>query len=100
MNYRVLYTEQFHDAIDAQLRYFAEQSMAQSRVSGWLTDLFDLVDGLDRFPRRFPISEIETAVKGLELRKVAFGDYLIFYHIDDDLSTVQILGLRHGARLP
>lgn len=100
MSYRVIYTKQFRDALDLQLDYFMAHGALPSRISAWLSDLFDLVDSLDEFPHRYPVAELESVICGIQLRKVVFGDYLAFYHVDDDNRIVQLLGFRHGARLP
>ena len=99
MSYRVVYAEQFHEALDAQLEYLVKQGAPQTRVAAWLTELLDLVDGLEEFPRRWPVAEPESAARRAEIRKITFGDYLVFYRADDQERVVLILGMRHGARL-
>lgn len=100
MSYRVLYTEQFHDALDAQVEYFIKRDVPQSRIASWLNDLLYLMDSLDELPERYPVAPTESALSGVELRKVVFGNYLAFYHIDRKNLLVHLLGFRHGARLP
>ena len=100
MRYRVLYTDQFHEALDAQISYFMDQGAPETRVTNWLNKLLDLMDSLDVSPTRFPIAELESMIAGLELRRVVFGNYLAFYHVDDVKYEVQLLGFRHSARLP
>ena len=100
MSYRVLYTDQFHAALEAQLEYFATERAPETRVAGWLNELLDVMDSLDISPKRFPVATLESAIAGLELRKAVFGNYLTFYHVDDVKREVQLLGFRHGARLP
>ncbi len=96
--YRVLYTEQFHQELDEQLAYFAQQGAPETRVAGWLSELLDLVDSLSESPHRFAVAEPESAARGFELRRVTFGDYLAFYFVDEARREVQLLGFRHGAR--
>ena len=98
MTYQVVYTEQFHSAIDAQLTYFAEQGAPESRVANWLTELLALVDSLSQSPYRFAVAEPESAALGTEIRRLTFGDYLAFYRVDQTRREVQLLGFRHGAR--
>lgn len=97
MTYRVLYTETFHEELDARLAYLAEHGVPASRVSAWLSALLDLVDGLAESPKRHAVAEPESAARGVEIRRVAFGDYLAFYLVDEAHHEVQLLGLRHGA---
>jgi hypothetical protein len=100
MTYRVVYTEQFHEALDAQLAYFAQQGASETRVAGWLAELLDLVDSLNESPYRFAVAEPESAARGIEIRRVPFGEYLTFYLVDEARREVQLLGFRHGARRP
>lgn len=39
MSYEVVYTEQFHEALDAQLTYLEEQGAPESRIAAWLSEL-------------------------------------------------------------
>lgn len=98
MTYRVVYTEQFHDALAAQLRHFEKRGAPEARVANWLSELLDLVDSLSESPHRFAVAEPESAARGVALRRVTFGDYLAFYHVDEARREVQLLGFRHGAR--
>lgn len=100
MSYRVLYTDQFHEALEAQLSYFTEQATPELRVANWLNELLDLMDSLDESPKRFPVADLESSIVGLELRQVVFGNYLAFYSVNDKKREVQLLGLRHAARRP
>ncbi len=100
MSYRVLYADQFHAAIDEQLGYFASQGAPESRTAGWLRDLLKIVDSLDASPLRYPIAEPESTVEGAEVRRIVFGDYLLFYHVDEKREQVFLLGFRHSAKAP
>ena len=100
MNYRVVYTDQFHDALEAQIKYFREEKAPASRIAAWLENVLDLVDSLDAFPLQHPVSADESALRGIELRKIIFGNYLGFYHVDEESKEVYLLGFRHGSRLP
>jgi hypothetical protein len=72
VRYRVVYTEQFHAALDAQLTYFTEQGAPETRIANWLSELLDRVDSLNEPPHRFAVDEAR--------------------------GEVQLLGFRHGAR--
>jgi len=62
MSFKVVYTQQFHDALDAQLSYFEEQHVPRSRVAAWLTDLLDFVDGLEESPYRHAVAALESTI--------------------------------------
>lgn len=72
--YRVLYTNQFEDALDAQVLYFLKQGASKARVVAWLTDLYELTDSLETFPHRFPVAELESVNIGVKVHKIVFGD--------------------------
>lgn len=100
MRYRVLYAAQFHRQLGEQLDYFARENAPAEIVSNWLTELLMLIDGLEQSPRRLSVADVESRIEGIELRRVVFAQYLIFYHVNDDLLQVQVYGFRHSARLP
>ena len=100
MSYRVLYTDQLHSALESQIQYFETHWAPPARVARWLMELIDLLDTLDVSPERYPVATLESGIAGIALRKIVFGDYLAFYHVDHAKREVQVLGFRHGARLP
>ncbi len=100
MSYRVLHTDQFHQALEAQLEHFANEGAPRERIAAWLTALLDLMDSLDAMPRRYPVAALESDIMGAEVRKIVFGHYLAFYRVDEEKREVQLLGLRHAARRP
>lgn len=100
MSYRVLYAEQFRTQLNEQVDYFEQEGAPTARISNWLNELLLLMDGLEESPLRFPVATAETEIEGIELRRVVFGRYLIFYRVEETKKEVQVYGFRHGARLP
>lgn len=100
MSYRVLYAEQSRRQLNEQLDYFEQEGAPTERVSNWLNELLLLMDGLEESPLRFPVATVETEIEGIELRRVVFGRYLIFYHVQEQQQEVWVYGFRHGARVP
>ncbi|HRX84569.1 MAG TPA: type II toxin-antitoxin system RelE/ParE family toxin [Phycisphaerae bacterium] len=98
MSYRVRYMPQVIAAINLQVQYFLEQQVAPERISAWLGELYDLADSLEHFPRRHAIHEESTAAMGTEVRSVVFGNYLIFYRVDDAQRRVDVVHFRHAAQ--
>lgn len=62
------------------------------------TRLLDRLDRLDEWPKRLPVDVVQTRLTGRETRKLNFGDYLVFYQVDDKHRQVNIVGFMHGAR--
>ncbi|MCB9857515.1 MAG: type II toxin-antitoxin system RelE/ParE family toxin [Phycisphaerales bacterium] len=85
-------------AIDDQVNWLRTQGASDDRIAGWLTDLFDLTDSLYHSPRRHPVAELESAELGIEIHRVVFGDYIIYYHVDELRRVVEVLHFRHAAR--
>lgn len=89
MSYRVLYAEQFRNQLDEQLTYLEHEGAPKGRISDWLNELLALMDSLDESPLRYPIAAIESGIEGIELRRVVFGRYLIFYRVEEAQQEVQ-----------
>ena len=98
MTYRVEYMPQVIAAIERQVAYLREQGASDERLTAWLTELIDLTDNLYHTPRRHPTAEPESTDLGIEIRRAVFGDYLIYYHVDDEQQSVCVLHFRHAAR--
>jgi len=98
MTYKVLYTETVRTEIAVQVKYLQEQHVSSATIERWFGGLFDLVDGLYEWPLRFPVSPEQTEDFGFEVRKLNYGDYLIFYRVDEQQRIVEVLHFRHGAR--
>jgi len=85
-------------AIDEQVTWLRDQGAGDDRIASWLNELFDLTDSLYHAPRRHPVADLETAELGFEVRRAIFGDYLVYYHIDDVRRIVDVLHFRHASR--
>lgn len=96
--YRVVYTDAVHEAMGDVLTYLRDQHVHDDTIDNWFTHLFYLIDSLGEFPRRYPIAESESLFDGIEIRRAVYGEYLIFYHVDDVRQTVEVRGFRHGKR--
>lgn len=79
--------------------YIAEQSGSVEVAQRWVDRVYDAIETLEVFPRRFALAE-EDAHRSYEIRRLIFGNYLALYTIDDVRKTVKVVGFRHGARLP
>ena len=97
MNYRVIYTDSFQDDLRDHLAYLRSQKVDEDVIEDWYTKLFDKLDSLDEWPRAYRVSESYTADSGLETHKYNFGDYLVFYQINDQQERVELVAFMHGA---
>ena len=98
MTYRVIYGPTFRDHLREHVQYLHDNHVSQAVMDAWYNRLFDLVDGLDEWPNRFPVDEEQSNLAGRETRKLNVGKYLVFYQVDDEAKQVHLVGFRHGAR--
>ena len=98
MTYRVIYAPSFREDIDQHIDYLLGQHVALHVINGWYAKLYELIDGLYKSPRRFPVDEVQSRITGHETHKLNFGDYLVFYQVDDKRRQVNLVTFRHGAR--
>ncbi len=97
MKYRVQFAPSVFETINNQVEYFLDQHASKERVQVWLTELYELTESLEYFPHRHAINKDVSARVGTEMRQFVFGDYLIFYSVDDAHNTVSVLHFRHSA---
>ena len=98
MIYRVIYTRSFRERIHAHVDYLLAEKVSNQTISNWYDQLLLLLDSLDDTPKRFPIDERMSEETGSLTRKVNYGNYLVFYMVDDEDRTVQIIEFMHGAK--
>jgi len=97
MSYRVIYTDQFIDDIKRHVAYLREEHVGDHVVTRWYERLFDRIDALDTWPLGHPIDESYSRELGHEVRKVNFGDYLVFYEVKAEQEVVRVIAFYHGA---
>jgi len=85
-------------AIRNTARYIAIEQHAPLNAERWLDALWTTVDGLESMPHRYPVDPIQTTATGRETRKLNFGDFLVFYHVDDQRHRVDIVSFVHGSK--
>jgi plasmid stabilization system protein ParE len=97
MSYRVVLAESFTDDLDRQVAYLLREEASIATVGRWLSKLYQQVLGLDEFPHRFPVDRYQSETSGRETRKLNFGEYLVFYQVDDARCQVNVVAFAHGA---
>lgn len=98
MTYRVFYGPAFRDDVRRHVAYLKNEGASDAVVERWFAQLFDLIDSLDQWPRRYPIDPDYDDGSGRETHKANFGDYLVFYEVDEPSKRVNVLAFMHGAR--
>lgn len=96
MSYAVILLPVVENQILDQAMYIAEDSL--DRALQWEESLRERILSLGDLPNAHPISEPESRAFGRDIRKINFGDYLIFYRVGDVEQTIYVLAFMHGAR--
>ena len=99
MTYKVVYAPDVIAAIEAQVGYLESESVSTEHIHAWLKRLFEFTEGLYTMPKRHPVAVPESAEMKREIRRIVFGNYLLFYHVDGDHGRVNVLRFRHAARI-
>jgi plasmid stabilization system protein ParE len=99
MNYRVELSQFACDAIYEYVRFIAIERQSPLSAERWLQKIWQAVDSLETLPHRCPLAP-ENEHRQYEIRMRVVGDYLLLYTVDEAAKTVQIIGFRHGHRLP
>ncbi len=91
MDFRFKIASQAKRDIKSIWRYIARDNA--SNATAFCDELFLVAESLKSFPLRHG-----SFVKRPNIRKVAYEAYLIFYKIDEENQTVEILRFWHSAR--
>lgn len=86
------------DQIDDQTLYIADRSLMNAIK--WAKRVSRAVDGLGGHWGH-TVDEEASERCGFEVRRYAFEkNYLIFYSVNLQAGTIEVVGFRHGARMP
>jgi toxin ParE1/3/4 len=88
---RVLISNQAEAELEEISNFIAEDNPA--RADSFTLELLDRCLGLASHSMRYPVA---VTVDGLDLRRCPYGNYLIFYSVDDE--KIEIAHIIHGAR--
>lgn len=98
-SYRVILSPTVQDQIWEQVKFIAVDSI--DHALNWEDRLRREVLNLGTMPRRYPVNQAASERSGEPVRKMVFErTYLLFYRINLESRSVEILNFRHGARLP
>lgn len=100
MTYRVVYTDGIKADIAEKVTELRDESVSEPTIEKWFSGLFDRIDALYEAPKRHPVAGDLSSDAGFEVRKLTYGQYLVYHRVDDDSRLVAALTLRHGRRMP
>ena len=94
----VIVPAEVKEQIRAQVRYIARDSV--DNALAWEDRVRAALDGLGD-AHGHAVDEDASRRVGQQLRRTVFErTYLIHYRINDKPAAVEVVGFRHGARLP
>jgi plasmid stabilization system protein ParE len=93
VEYKVVLTSKARRDL-SEIRSYLNQVADSETAGNFCLRLAARAFSLQTFPDR------NTFLKNRQVRKVAFGDYLIIYRVFDDKHRVEILRFWHGAQNP
>lgn len=94
MAYRVVYSPEVVDALEALFLYIAERS-TPATADRYLAAVIETCERLALFPHRgVPRDDIRPGLRVTHHQ----GRTVIAYAVDDDAQTVSIIGVYHGGR--
>ena len=97
MSYRLIFAPSFEGHIQDKIDWLRDQNVSEPTIEAWLVKLYRQIQGIEVWPRLYPIDEAYSAEVGLESRKINFQKYLVFYQVDDEQREVRVVGFIDGG---
>lgn len=97
MEFRIEYAARVHHDLDSIYQYIAKRSGSHETAANWCAKITDHILTLRTFPTRCATAP-ENKNADEHVYHTFVGVYRIIFSVDS--STVRILHIRHGGRLP
>lgn len=75
-----------------------DQQISDATIEAWLGKLYRKLQGIEAWPRLYPVDEAYSNQVGRVCRKINFQTYLVFYQVDDDRREVSVVGFVDGRQ--
>jgi len=100
MKYRIIITERAEELLDSILNYIINKLKNPQAAGNLLTEIEHVYDNLECNPEMYAYSE-DFFMKSRGYRKavVPHYDYVIIFHIDEEINSVYIMGYFHDLEL-
>lgn len=95
--FSVLYSSEAKDDLSEIYSYIAFQLLVPETAEQQVDRIRKMIRSLGSMPLRFPIVEWEPW-KSMEMHKVPIDNFMVFYLVDKDSSTVTIIRIVYGGR--
>lgn len=90
MSYKIRYLPLAVEDIEAMAAYLSR--FYPSTVHRVLSEIESLIAGLQAHPQMYEVYEADPFY-----RRIVVSDYLVFYHVEDQLKTVDIYRVLRGS---
>ncbi len=77
--------------------FIRDQKLEPLAATRWYDGITEAILSLDTMPRRCPVIPEKDSFK-IELRHHLFHSHRIIFYIDEEVGTVHVLRVYHGAR--
>ena len=84
--------------LDISLGYIKDTLDAPRAANKLLKDIHAAADSLKTFPRNNPLHNGLSAELGVEVRWKRFGNYHLYFAIDDDTATVYVFSISRASQ--
>ena len=95
--FSVLYSPEAKDDLSEIYSYIFFQLLVPETAKQQVDRIRKMIRSLDSMPLRFPIVEWEPW-KSMEMHKMPVDNFIVFYLVDQDSSTVTIIRIVYGGR--
>ena len=97
MRYRIRVSEQARSDILEIVDYIARDSV--DAALHWYGGILEAIKTLDQHPLRCMLTPNDEVLR-VGLRRLLYGKYRVLFAVSEKTKTVDVLHVRHGARLP
>lgn len=95
--YRILFSEEAMEDIKSITWYINEISESKELAKKYHEELVSDILGLELMPNRFELVKVKF-IEQNNIRKLVHKNYLVFYYVNDDEKTVNVVSVINGLR--
>lgn len=97
MKYNIMYTAGAKRDLRNIFKYISEELLAPENAAGQVERIMASIRTLDSMPKRNRLYE-EEPWYSKELRFFSVNNYLVFYRVEDESSTVYVVRIMYSGR--
>lgn len=98
MAYNIRVSQCVHEEIKAASDYIAINLASPSAVKRLLDEYNVAIGALEANPFAYPIDQAASSAVDFEVRRIHVRNYRLYYRINEDTRTVQVLAFLHARQ--